>query len=512
MADMYIRVSSRAPIPGRVGVGKCNVGVIGYDTANDAKFLSASGTRFDPTNWQGYKISKLADFLALYNSEPGNTALVKWMNTYFTELDRQADPASVLFYRYGGEGAGTYTLQVAIPAGGVKEWRTMYSPVSAITLVKVHYAAGYEGTDETVEQDVAGYTLQSDDSGKYTGKITFAAGYPRNSGAVEQDVSLSADSVLISYTTAILAEALKVFNNQDVQLMALAYDPGKMSGSGPGQGIYGGISFIDDMKIVLTHCNSRTSSGRARQLCCGLPANQHMTDPTISYGGPGGEYWSGFRANELGQARNVMVMGEPHTLATSGYYGERDTSAMIAAAVRKSRVRDTLTGFVPTTAVTALENESEMEAYKTAQIMTWVKISHLRVEPFINFGFTFGVGRDARENHVRCINQIKHALSTALLQLVLSPDLKYDLNGTRKIKSVISAVIRECEMNNWCDGIVSIIIPIDEYLAIPVAKRTDEDQVIVTNAQDSAIVDNIEVTILWGPNPETIVISALGDI
>lgn len=510
MADMYIRVSTRAPIPGRVGVGKCNVGVIGYDSANDAKFRSASGIRFDPTNWQGYKISKLADFLSLYSTMPDNTALVKWMDTYFSELDRQADPASVLFYRYGGEGAGTYTLQVALPAGGVKEWRTMYSPINAMTDVRVHYAVGYNGLAETVIQDVAGYALETDASGKYTGKITFAAGYPRNGGNVEQNVNLSADSVLITYSTVALAEALKLFNNQDVQLMALAYDPGKMTGM-VGD-VYGGVSFVDDMKTVLTHCNSRTASGRARQLCCGLPANQHMTDPTEPYGGAALEYWGGFRANELGQARNVMVMGEQHTLLTSGYYGERDTSAMIAVAVRKSRVRDTLTGFTPTTAVTAIENESEMEAYKTAQIMTWVKISHLRAEPFLNFGFTFGVVRDARENHVRCINQIKHALSTALLQLVLSPDLKYDLNGIRRIKSVISAVVRECEMSNWCDGLVSMLVPIEEYLAIPVAKRTGEEQVIVTNAQDSAIVDNIEVTILWGPNPETIVISALGDI
>lgn len=512
MADMYVRVSSRAPIPGRVRIGKCNVGVIGYDASNDAKFLSASGTKLDPNNWQGYKISKLADFLSLYSSTPDNTALVKWMNTYFNEVVYPQDPAFIGFYRYGGEGAGTYTNQVAIPAGGVKEWKTVNSPVSAISAVRVHYAAGYEDADETVLQDGAGYSLETDDSGKYTGKITFAAGYPRNSGSVAQDVSLGDDQVLISYTTVALAEAMKLFNNQDVQLMCLAYDPGKMTGATSVSGIYGGVSFIDDMKLVLTHCNSRTSSGWARQLCCGLPVNQRMTDSTTNYGGPGGEFWGGLMANELGQSRNVMVMGEWHTLSTTGYLGERDTSAMIAAAVRQRQVRGTLTGFTPSTAVTAIENESEMEAYKTARIMTWVKISHLRAEPFLNFGMTLGVGRDSRENHVRCFNQIKHALLTALLQLVLQPDLKYDIEGIRRIKSVISATIKECELSDWCDGIVSIEIPIEEYLAIPVEKRTAEEQTIVTNAQDSGIVDNIEVTVLWGPNPETIVVSALGDI
>jgi hypothetical protein len=363
-----------------------------------------------------------------------------------------------------------------------------------------------------VSQDGAGYTLETDDTGKYTGKITFTAGYPRNGDGVEQDVDLNTDEVLISYTTVALAEALKLFNNQDIQLLCLAYDPGKMSGSLVSQGIYGGTSFMDDAKTVLTHCNSRTAAGWARQLCCGLPANKHMTDPTEFYGGAALEYWGGLRSNEFGQCRNIMVMGEWQTLLTTGYFGERDTSAMIASAVRQRAVRDTLTGYTPSTNVTAIENESEMQAYKTAMIMTWVKISHLRSDAFMNYGFTFGIGRDGRENHVRCFNQIKHALLAALLQLVLMPNLKYDIECIRRIKSVITATIKACELKDWCDGLVSITIPIEPYLAIPVAKRTDEEQDIVTAAQDSCIVDNIEVEVLWGPNPETIVISALGDI
>jgi len=512
MADMYVRVSERAPIPARVPIGKANVAVIAYDAANDTHFLSGSGVKIDPANNQGYKISTLANFQALYDATPSDTALKKWMETYFGELSSGADPATVLFYRYGGEGAGNYTLETAIPAGGVKEWRTVNSPVTAITGASVHYLHGNGDAEETVAQDVAGYALEVDDSGKYSGKITFAAGYPKNGGGTVQDVNLAEDAVLITYSTPKLAEALKLFNNQDIQLLALAYDPGKMSGSLAEQGIYNGVSFIDDMKTALVHCNARSAAGWFRQLCCGLPANQHMTDITQPYGGGAGEYWGGFRSNELGQAQNAMVMGEWHTLASAGYHGERDTSAMIAVACRNSKVRDTLTGYTPTTAVTPVENESEMQAYKTAQIMTWARISHLRSEPFLNFGTTFGSGRRRSANNVRCLYQIKHALMTALLQLVLMPDLHYDIAGIRRIKSVIAATIKECELNKWCDGLVSIKIPIEEYIAIPVGQRTAEEQALVSAAIDSAIVDNIEVTYLWGPNPETIVISALGDI
>ena len=512
MADMYVRVSMRTPIPARVPIGKANVAVVGYDAANDAYFLSASGVRIDPANWQGYKIGKLEDFNALYSTTPGNTALYKWMTTYFSELKESADPATVFFYRFGGEAGGTYTDQTAIPAGGVKDWKTVTSPVTAITGVKVHYAHGKGGANETVSQ-ASGYTLETDDTGKYTGKITFKTGYPKNSTPTEQAVNLATDTVLISYTTATLPEALKIFNNQDVQLLCLAYDPGKMSGASSAQGIYGGTSFVDDMKTALAHCTSRTTSGWYRQLCCWLPANAALTDATGKYGGSYSEYFADFKANELGANQNVMVAGEKQTLATSGYFGERDTSAMIAAAVRNTKIRNTLTGYTPQLAVTPEENESILRAYQVAQIMTWSKIQNLRGQlPFLNFGYTFGVGRRKTINNVRCLYQIKHALLAALLQLVLSPDLHYDIGGIRRIKSVIAATITECEQKGLCDGLVSMSIPIEEYLAIPVGKRTVEDQTIVTAAQDSAIVDNIEVTYLWGPNPETIVISALGDI
>jgi len=509
MSDMYVMVSEKAPVPARVPIGKCNVAVIAYDSDNDAKFLSASGTRISGDSWRGYEISKKSDFDSLYDSTPANTPLVKWMETYFGELDRQADAARVFFYRFGGEPAGTYTLVTALPAGGVKEWRTANSPVSTLTEVRVHYAAGYEGAEETVTQSADGYTVEEDDGGKKTGKITFAAGYPRNSNADLQDVDAATDEVLISYTTPTLGEALSFFNNVDTQLVSLAYDGAKMSGSGSGQGIYGGTSFIDDVKTALTHCNSRTSAGWARQLCVTGPVNKKPVDATNAYGAT--DYFSNLRTI-VGAQQNFMGIFPKQVTGTSGYLAAYDGGAVVASLIRKSRVRDTLTGIVPTTGVVAYEDEATMRSFKSAQLMTFVKVSHLRAEPFLNFGYTFGIGRRKTINNVRCLYQIKHALMASLLQLVLSPDLKYDVNGMRRIKSVIASVIDQCTMNGWCDGLVSINIPIEEYLATPISSRTPADQETISTAQESGIVDNIEVVYQWGPNPETIVISSLGEI
>jgi hypothetical protein len=508
MSDLYVRVSEAAPIPGRVGIGKCNVAVVGMDGVNDAKFLSGSGTRVYGDNWQLYEVSNLEGFESLYSSDPSDTPLVKWMKTYFGELDRQADAARVFFYRYGGEGAGDYTLSQALPAGGVKEWRTAYSPVLGITAISVHYAAGAGGIEETVAQDPASFVLEEDDTGLYTGKITFLAGYPRNSDNELQDVT-PADSVLISYTTIALAEALGTLNALDIQLLCFAYDPGKMKAVHGGV-LYSGVSLVDDFKIGLVHCNSRTNAGRARQFIGPLPANARMIDDSSDYGGT--STWGALRADDIGQQQNFMCISERQNVGTSGYLGQRDSAAMVAAAIRKRKVRQTLTGFTPTSAVITYENEADMYAFKTAQIMTWVKISHLRAEPFLNFGYTFGVGRRKNENNVRCIYQIKHALMTALLQTVLGPDLIYDIGGIRRIKAVISGTVAQCQMNGWCDGLVSITVPIEQYIKIPIGSRSPEEKEIVSAAQDSAIVDNIEVVVLIGPNPETIVISTLSDV
>ncbi|PNX48633.1 MAG: hypothetical protein BV459_01945 [Thermoplasmata archaeon M11B2D] len=510
MADLYIIVNEKNPVPGRVPIGVANVGVIGFDDANQSKFISTSGVPIKEGNTRGFIIGSYDEFSNLYDGTPEETELVHWMQDYFNELDYQADAANVYFYRFlQSDGAGSATDENMLSAGGVTEWRTATSPIDTLTSIKVSYQVDAStGLPGTVTQPPAGYTVE-EVNGTKTGKITFKTGYPVNAGSNPQPVGQE-DSVLASYTTTGLAGALSVFNNADVQLMSLAYDHGSMSGSVSAQGIYGGTSFVNDMKQLLSHCNSRSNTGWQRQALISLPANQRPWDSGISYGAVGA--WNQLRENDFGQTRNAIVVGFKNTLDTTrSYTASFDGGAAIAAMIRKKPVRGNIGGIAPSTAIPAYEDESTISAFEKARIGTIVKISHLVSSSFLNRGYTLGVGRQRWINNVRCRYQIKHLLMSGLLQLILE-DITYNSEGMNDIIARISAIMKDAQIRGWHDGLVKIVIPIKRYLDIPINQRSASDKDIIAAAIDSGTVNNIEVVYLWGTNVEKIIISALGEI
>jgi hypothetical protein len=510
MSDLYIIVNEKAPVPARVPIGVANVGVIGFDDANEGSFLSMSGVPIKDGNYRGFVVGSLDEFENLYDGTPQETELVHWMRDYFNELDFQADAANIYFYRFlQSDSGGSVTDEEMLPAGGPSEWRTGTAPINTLTTIKVSYQLdSYSGAPSTVVQPSEGYEVE-EENGTKTGKITFNAGYPINSGGLPQLVG-SEDSVLATYTTTGLAGALSIFNNADVQLMSLAYDNGKMDGSTSAEGIYGDLSFMDDMKQLVSHCNARSGAGFMRQGIVNLPANQRPWDDGTAYGAAG--LWKEMRENDLGQTRNAIVSGFRNIIDTNlSYTASFDGGAAIAAMIRKKPVRGNIGGVSPATPIPAYEDEATMAAFEKSRIGTVVKISHLVASSFLNRGYTLGVGRQRWINNVRCRYQIKHSLMSGLLQLILE-DIKYNSEGMGQIIARISAVMKDAQIRGWHDGLITVNVPIKEYLDIPPAQRTPEEQARVTAAADSGVVDNIEVVYLWGTNVEKIIISALGEI
>jgi len=510
MSDLYIIVNERAPVPDRVPIGVANVGVIGFDDENTGKFLSGSGVPIKDGNTRGFIVGSLDAFQKLYDGGPSESELTKWMESYYNELDYQADAANVYFYRFlQADTGGSVSDEEMLPTGITGEWVSGTSPVATLTTVKVSYQVDtYSSAPSTVTQPSEGYDVE-EVNGIKTGKITFKTGYPVNSGGNPQSVG-SEDSVLVSYTTSGIAGALGVFNNADVQLMSLAYDHSKMDGSTSAEGIYGGTSFVDDMKQLVSHCNARSSAGFMRQACISLPANSKPWEDGSSYGATG--LWKELRANDIGQTRNAIVVGFQNAIdTTQDYQASFDGGAVIAAMVRKKPVRGNIGGVFPATAIPAYEDAATIAAFEKARIGTVVKISHLVSSSFLNRGYTFGTGRQKWINNVRCRYQIKHLLMSGLMQLILE-DIRYNSNGINAIISRISAIMKDAQIRGWHDGLITVKVPIKQYLDIPVNQRTGEEQDIVSAAQNSGIVDNIEVTYLWGTNVEKIIISALGEI
>jgi len=513
MSDMYIFIGEQAAVPDRVDIGKANVGVIGFDGANDSLFMSMSATLMNAGDYHGFIISQKSDFDALYRSAPSDTPLKKWIDSYFTELVSQADTARLYVYRvpssYGG---GSYADQVALRAGDLTLWKTVYSPVVSITTVKVSYAKdNYTGLPGVVTQSSGNYTVEVDANGNYTGVIQFDANCPVNSNGDPQAIDPNVDTVLLTYTTSGLSEILKAFNNQDVQFMNLAYDHGKMTGSSSGQGIYNGVSWLDDQKCALTHCVSRSSAGWARSLIASDPANKLPSDLMTNYGGSGSSHTFGqLKSSVLGYNKRVINPAWAQTIATSGtYLGSFDGGAVMAALIREVPVRKTLTGLIPNTAMIPYQNESTLQALKSSSMVTEVLISNLIQQPFVNYGYTFGAGFDKWISKIRCDDQIRHLLMSSLLQLILSGKVNYDMSGMALIKSTISATMTQCQINGWHDGLVSITIPIEQYLKIPVASRTPTDQAIIDAARATGAVTGIVIKYQWGTPVEQIVISAL---
>lgn len=512
MAEMYTRIASRGSIPEIVLIGKANLMVIGYDDENDSLIQTLSAPFYSSDTKRLMRVSSNNDFLAAYSSTPANSPLVKFVNDYYNEVGGGAADAAYMYcYRYKTTDAGGNITANALPAGSNKEWRTEVGPVTAITEV----AVWYDGSTRVV-QNAAGYTLETDDGGNYTGKFTFGATFPRNASGVLEDVDeTEGDYVEVIFSTGSLTTAMRYLKDTDVQFAALAYDHAFMTGSAANGGIYNGTSFLDDMKVLHTYCRQCTAVGMYRQAIISLPASKKPQDVTSNYGGGAGETFAQLRTNEFGSSENAIVAsfiqdtdnGEP-------YHADFDGAAVMAGLIRKRAVRSNITGVQNSTAITPYINPSLMQAFKDARIATIVSISHLVNTTFLNYGYTLSTDSVRKWiNFNRCEWQTKHMVQASLLQLLLEdPPPRYNMQGISRIKAKIRASMEIARMNGWHDGLISITIPIEEYLSIAPSQRNTTQQNIINAASATGIVDNIGIRFSWGGNVEGIFVTGFTEV
>jgi hypothetical protein len=505
--SIYVKVNEVPPKPGPIQIGTANLAIFAFDDANDSIYDSGSG----PVAAAGLGsrvmlISSYSEYESAYTGELSDTPMKVSVESYYNEeAGLGQDSAYLYLYRFKTSDSGeTFTDSVAIRAGTLAEWRTEVGPVSTITNVKVSYD-GAAAVDQ-----VGGYTEEVDSvTGLKTGKITFNSGYPKNGSGQYQKINQDTDVVTISYQTTGITSAMKVLRQSDIQFVMFGYDHGRMTGSTPAEGIYNGTSFMDDMQELIAYCNQCSSTGFYRQGIISLPANDVPSDDATTYGGSG--KWSDMRQNDIGQTRNAIAVAFKQFLGTgSGYLGEFDGAAVMAAMIRKNSVRTDVMMTIPTTAIQAYEDEAIQLAFKNSRIGTIVKASHLSPTSWLNFGYDFGIGVQRWINNVRCRYQIKHAIEAGLLALMLSKKIIYNIEGAYKIMDRITAIVEQARLNQWCDGLKSIEIPIMEYMLKRNKSQSDID--ILTQAAESGVWENIAVTYIWGTNTERIEVSSLSEV
>ena len=443
------------------------------------------------------KIGSYAEFQTAYDETPDDTPLTKFVESYYNEEAGQgADPAFVWIYRMKiADTGGTVTDQVAIPGDDLTQWGTGVAPVESITTVKV----SYDGA--TPVSQVGGFDVEVDVNGLKTGMITFKTGFPKDVTVTYKAISLATDTVYITYTTSGIAAAFKIMASVDIQLVAFAYDHGKMTGATPAVGIYGGVSLVDDFQKLVAYVNQAAGSGYYRQAILSLPANAVPGDTATTYGAT--TKWQDLRGSDIGFNDRATIVAFKQSLATSGYKGEFDGAAVMAALIRKNSVSVDVGYTANTTAIQAYEDLATQWAFKNARIGTIVKDSHLVDGSWLNFGFTCGLDINRWINIRRCKDQIKHLIEARLMRLLLSkPGVKYTAEGGYKIINTIGACVETAKMNGWCLGLVSCVIPIMPYLTKN--NRSTQDQLVVDNAVESGIWSGINLSVRMFGNTEQI--------
>lgn len=513
MGNIYVNSVDSQPLSRPVPMGIANVLMLGFDDANDAIFDSAS----NPVSAAslGSKVAVItsyAEFLSIYNGEPEDTPLKRSVEDYFNEeAGYGVDAAKIYLYRFSEEDTGdTITDETALPGVDVTEWRTVISPVTAVSMVKVSYNGAIP------ESQAGGYAAEQDaDTGLYTGKVTFDSGFPKHDGEY-QAINPALDEVLISYTTGGLETALKVVANIDVQYVMACYDNGKMTGTTPAEGIYGGTSLVNDYKKLAGFVNQSATRGYYRSAICALPANAKPGDTATAYGAVA--KWKDLRNNDLGNNKRVIVAAFKQAVGTTGYYGQFDTAAYMAALIRKCRVREDVGGTKNNMAVDPYDDDAMQYAFKNARICTIVAAPSLIEGTFLNFGYTLGSRNDRSINHVRCFDQIRHLAEARLLAAIVDKRIPYNVEGAYVIMSIIGGAIQTAQMCGWCEGLAEKSSQVPNPINIPImaymtkANKTPADWETITNAANSGTWTGIQFTVKWGPNTERIELAPISEV
>lgn len=514
MGNIYVNSVDSQPLSRPVPMGIANVLMLGFDDDNDAIFDSMS----NPVSAAslGVKVAVItsyAEYLSMYTDIPADSQLKRSVEDYFNEeAGYGVDAAKIYLYRFNVADTGeSITDETALPGITASIWRTVISPVTAISDVKVSYNGA------TPVSQVGGYVAETDaDTGMYTGKITFSDGFPKDTYGSIVAVNPLLDEVTMDYTTGGLETALKVVQNLDVQYVMACYDNGKMTGDTPEEGIYGGTSLIDDYQKLAGFVNQSATRGYYRSVIAALPANAKPGDTATTYGATA--KWKDLRNEDLGNNKRIIVAAFKQTLVTTGYLGEFDTASYMAALIRKCRVREDVGGTKNNMAVSPYDDDAMQYAFKNARIGTIVSAPSQVEGTFLNFGYTLGLGNDRWINHVRCFDQIRHLVESRLLAAIVDKRIPYNLEGGYGIMTIITGAIQTAQLYGWCEGLADksalvtnpILVPIMQYMTK--ANKTAADWETITNAANSGTWTGIQFTVKWGPNTERIELAPIAEV
>ena len=412
-------------------------------------------------------------------------------------------------------------------------WASGYSPVTAITNIEV-YATDTEVLDpgdENAWYAITDGAVETVTNGVKPGTIGIAeTGISFTSGTAYTNYQLAdGDRLRVTVTPSALSMIFGGLTNPKInfEMFTIAYDS-ELPINNPvvaGDKYFkdeciGGEGWLHDVAIGIQMANQFNAVGQRTMFAYGYPEKAQPTEfvsTTLAAGTPyiityDTETPPGIESDDTIQYEQLREKLGAHKFAmgfvTKQLAGVTAVDPGIAgiASLSKFAKRSMLTFYPEAIANDEWPNGSERVLWRRAQVNSFIYIKEGGGMVWGN-NQTMGQGADADINHIRCKNILAYKISEALYTLLYARSLKYDINGTKTIRSTIAAVLATAS-GVYIDGPGKIVIPIEELLKRE-GSLSEGEITVLKGARASKKIDNIGVGYQWKGDIEFIYISAL---
>ena len=394
----------------------------------------------------------------------------------------------------------SYTLVQATGEDDV--WYAPGRPVEDITAVAVDFDDGSGQISQTVTTHYAKEALGS----YYSGKITFTAAGPIDGGGVCYSGEVpSTAKVYMSYSKTAFqaAMALLMEDDYDIQFVTLSYDVANQLSYTDGAA----TGLMDDFRTIKEHCAAAVNDNKWRMGVISLPSDATPNSSAAAYGGSAN--WEDIRT-DVGQSRNVIAIKAIPT--ETGGSANDDPAGVYMGLIAATHPHKNITLQPLTISQTSYENKMYQMAWESAQVAV------PRYEPLdpdratvVNFGMTFGTGRENRINNVRCKYLVARMLYTDLYLFLRAGDVNYNIAGLDRIEGQVRATLQKAKGLGYIDSIEDITILGKELFTVPYSSLTTTQKALYASYTNSQRV-TISVTYGWSPGVETIVLNPVLEV
>jgi len=388
-----------------------------------------------------------------------------------------------------------------------------YVPLTSIANVEINYSNS--GWVSVAEGTYWQSGLGSD--GSLNGAINFAAATGFYYSGADQGAFSGLfvfDGIRADVGIGAMSRAYNALLDKDWYIMSFAYDQNlaqpldpNVSGSykyASGQ-CYSDADWLRDIRLGASMATSYQGASHACVFYGALPDGVRTTTKMSGYA-------SGYLTTKYPDLKS-LIGANPYLTISQGNQttdGVSMDNMAFSVSLREHPRNNLMYKSATTSTQTVYPQRNEVSTWRASKINPYIERDNGPSEkiPCFGNGNTFGNGNEGNLNFVRCRDIIRAALMDDLQALIANSNLHYNIAGINAIESQIRATMNQLVADKYCDGFVSVTIPIKSYLANEDSLDTGQ-ALILARARATKIVDNVAVKFKWESDIEGLVINPL---